>query len=160
MCWEDYFLKLITICIRHCDTTDFLSFFQTDKPNILCRNQDFSRFLQIWLILSWLAENWNWNDYFLTPVSRGNWLRSIFSHYSDSCDFRAYVWPKKKVHLMAQTDTQADMVTLWLNRSSGADSVKIKINIHKSRIQEREQNLFLENLGKARGCSTNTVLID
>ena len=64
----------------------FIFFFQTDKHNSLCQNQDFSRFLKIWLVLSWLANNWNWNefrginkcDYIFTLVSCGNSLKSIF----------------------------------------------------------------------------------
>ena len=89
VCWEDSFmcLKLITICTRKGDITELV--FQTDEQNILCLNWDFSRLLKIWLVLPWLAENWNWNefrginkfDYFFTPVSRGNSSRSIFSHY-------------------------------------------------------------------------------
>ena len=33
------------------------------KQNILCLDRDFLRFLEIWLVLSWLGENWNWNEF-------------------------------------------------------------------------------------------------
>ena len=41
-----------------------------------------------------------------------------------SCDLRANERPQKKLHPMAHTSIQTDIATLWLNRPSGAASVK------------------------------------
>ena len=91
VCWEYYCLKLITICTRQGDITE--RFFLPKRwTEHLVSKPGFLEFLEIWLVLSWLAENWNWNefrvinkfDYFFTPVSCGNLSRSIFSHYSET----------------------------------------------------------------------------
>ena len=114
----------LDICTRHNILHWFLNFILYSSHNIFCLNWDFSTFHKIWLVLSWRSEKGNLNEFrginkfddFLTPVSRGNSLRLIFSHYS------IYGWGRgEQTHRHTDTDTHQfhDIIWAWLSEYYG-----------------------------------------